>query len=479
MAAAPLPPQQQQQQQKPQQKQPAPLPKQPPKKDTEYELLVKDNQELELLGQGTYGCAFYPEINCKTHHIHPATSRKYLSKIQYEDESLKRELKIGARIAKMFPNYRYYYAPIVESCPVQLSELKQNKIKQCQVLTKYSGNKKRIVSSKIPFVGKSTLNKYFNSLFQLKKNHCKIDSRHHHCRTATVTYLKKLVNTYLYLIGSFQKLNADIGVVHLDVKGDNIMYDTKNDMPILIDFGLSFCIEWLQLPKYLEFPYAFGVQSFSYSPWCIEVSLLTYLARQVRRPDSSYRNAHGGYLDEQLFTKTPISEEWLQTYQAYCRDFVKSNLKKEDTFSDAERQKLTTDLQTWITNLARKSKTLDALWTALLQTYKTWDLYAVAMMYLDEMIDTGLTTTSSSTTNTAEPIREFTLQLKRMILSVPTDRPGPQKLIQDARAIFSKMSKSNYDQVSAAANPLVKNNNIIAEHKAKRAVQMETPLIMG
>lgn len=292
--------------------------------------MVKDNQELELLGQGTYGCAFYPEINCKTHHIHPGTSRNYLSKIQYEDESLKRELKIGARIAKMFPNYRYYYAPIVESCPVQLSELKQNKIKQCQVLTKYSNNddKKRIVSSKIPFVGKSTLNKYFNSLFQHKKKQCKIDTRHHHCRAATVTYLKKMVNTYLYLIGSFQKLNADIGVVHLDVKGDNIMYDTKNDIPILIDFGLSFCIEWLQLPKYLEFPYAFGVQSFSYSPWCIEVSLLTYLARQVRRTDSSYRNAHGGYLDEQIFLKTPISEEWLQTYQTYCRDFVKSNLKK-------------------------------------------------------------------------------------------------------------------------------------------------------
>lgn len=458
MEAAPLP----QQQQKP-----------PPKKDTEYELLVKDNQELELLGQGTYGCAFYPEISCKTHHIQPATSRKYLSKIQYEDESLKRELKIGARIAKMFPNYRYYYAPIVESCPVQLSELKQNKIKQCQVLTKYSNNKKRIVSSKIPFVGKWTLNKYFNSLFQNKKTQCRIDSRHHRCRSATVTYLKKLVNAYLYLIGSFQKLNADIGVVHLDVKGDNIMYDTKNDIPILIDFGLSFCIEWLQLPKYLEFPYAFGVQSFSYSPWCIEVSLLTYLARQVKRPDPLYKNAHGGYLDEQIFLKTPISEEWLQTYQAYCRDFVESNLKEgNNDFSAEEIQKLTTDLQTWIVDLVKKSKTLDVLWTALLQTYKTWDVYAVSKMYLNEMIDTGLTSASA-----ASPIREFTAQLKRVILSLPSERPPPSKLLQDTRAIFTKMSKSSYGQVAAASNPLVKKPNVMIEQKAKRAVQMETPLI--
>jgi len=201
------------------------------------------------------------------------------------------------------------------------------------------------------------------------------------------------------------------------------------------------------------------------------VSLLTYLARQVRRPDSSYRNAHGGYLDEQIFLKTPISEAWLQTYQAYCRDFVTSNLKKEDTFSDAERQKLTTDLHTWITDLATKSKTLDVLWTALLQTYKTWDLYAVAMMYLDEMIDTGLTTSSA----TSDPIREFTAQLKRVILSVPTERPTPQKMMQDARAVFSRMSKSNYDQVAAAANPLVKNNNAIIEHKAKRPLKLERP----
>lgn len=269
----------------------------------EVELLMADNRQLQLLGQGTYGCAFYPEINCKTHHIARKNSRNYLSKIQFQDESLQREMDIGQRIVKRVPNYRYFYAPIVESCPVQLAHLRQNKIKQCNVLTKATLSNRPIMSSKVPYLGKLTLEKYFNSLFQ--NQYCGRLRSSTQCVNMTVTYIKKLVNSYLYLIQSFQKLNTDVGVVHLDVKADNIMYDTKHHLPILIDFGMSYCVDWLQLPAYLSFKYPFGVQSFSYSPWCIEVSLLTHLARYLR-PQQPHTNSHGGYVDEaRLKTQTP------------------------------------------------------------------------------------------------------------------------------------------------------------------------------
>ena len=413
--------------------------------EEEMELLMTDNQQLQLLGQGTYGCAFYPEINCKTHHI-TQSSRNYLSKIHFQDDSSKREMDIGQRIVKRVPNYRYFFAPIVESCPVQLASLRQNKIKQCNVLTNATLSNRQIMSSKVPYLGKLTLDKYFNSLFQ--NQYCGRLRSNTRCVNMTVTYIKKLINSYLYLITSFQKLNADVGVVHLDVKSDNIMYDTKHHLPILIDFGMSYCIDWLQLPAYLSFKYPFGVQSFSYSPWCLEVCLLTHLARHGR-PKHQTMNSHGGYIDEALL-KTITPPELLETYSSLCADFVKSNINHH-VFTEAERQTLQSNLQNWIVRLGQ-NKTLESLWTSLLTSHRTWDLYAVAMMYLYEMEDSGLLNLypSGSTELQATPVRQFLNQLKRVILAVPDQRPNGKQMFQDARALFAKMTLTNYQQITSS-----------------------------
>lgn len=429
----------------------------------EYELLMTDNQQLQLLGQGTYGCAFYPEINCKTHHIaQSSSSRNYLSKIQFQDDSLQREIDIGQRIVKRVSNYRYFYAPIIESCPVQLAHLRQNKIKQCNVLTKASLSNRPIVSSKVPYLGKLTLDKYFNTLFQ--NQYCeKSRSNTTQCIHMTVTYVKKLINSYIYLIQSFQKLNNEVGVVHLDVKSDNIMYDAKHHLPILIDFGMSYCIDWLQLPAYLSFPYPFGVKSFSYSPWCIEVSLLTHLARYLRpTTTTTIKNRHGGYVDETLL-KTVTPPELIESYQTLCKEFVHNNLYSRQVFTDVERQTMESQLQTWIVRLAQ-NKTIESLWTSLLSSYRTWDLYAVAMMYIYEMKDSGLLTLQST-----ESVRQFLNQLKHVILTLPHERPAAKQMFQDARSLFSKMTQNNYQQLVTAK---IKQQKIAAVmKKAKRAVE--------
>jgi|LauGreDrversion4_1035100.scaffolds.fasta_scaffold85311_1 hypothetical protein len=426
--------------------QPQPLLKQkrnPP--PTELELLTQDNQELELLGQGTYGCAFYPEITCQTHHI-SKTSRNFLSKIQLDDDSLQREIQVGKRIVQKLPTYRAFFAPVTESCPVQLSRLRQDKIQQCDVLKKQQS--KRIVSSKIPFVSKVTLGEYF-SLTKKKSS-------------STVEYVKKLINTYLYLLKSFNVLNTQLGIVHLDVKNDNIM--SKNGRPILIDFGLSYCIDWLQYPKYLEFKYPFGIQSYSYSPWCIEICFLTEVARHVRGgvvPGA--KNQHGGYADEATF-QSPVPSSLLDSFKTHAQDFVDHNFPA-NLFSDAERKLYLTQLQAWIDALPQKS--VSALWTAILSSYNTWDLYAVAMTYLEELSHSGLLRenrvelshsgllrSDDEQQTTFSPIRAFIRQLKTTLLAMPGKRPLAMQLFQDARAIFAKMSSSNYKTIQQTAlNP--------------------------
>lgn len=407
---------------------------------TELELLTQDNQELELLGQGTYGCAFYPEITCQTHHI-SKTTRNFLSKIQLDDVSLQREIQVGKRIVQSLPTYRAFFAPVTESCPVQLSRLRQDKIQQCDVLKKQQSKYgQRIVSSKIPFVSKVTLGEYF-SLTKKKSS-------------STVEYVKKVINTYLYLLKSFNVLNTQLGIVHLDVKNDNIM--SKNGRPILIDFGLSYCIDWLQYPKYLEFKYPFGIQSYSYSPWCIEICFLTEVARHVRGGGGGgvpgAKNQRGGYADEATF-QSPVPPSLLDSFKTHAQDFVTHNFAAS-LFSDAERTLYLTQLQAWIDALPQK--TVSALWTAILSSYKTWDLYAVSMTYLEEMSHSGLLRSDDERQQqtTSFPIRAFISQLKTTLLAMPGKRPSAMQLFQDAQAIFAKMSSSNYKTIQQTAlNP--------------------------
>jgi hypothetical protein len=399
--------------------------------DDDFELLTRDNQQLQLLGQGGYGCAFYPEINCKTHHIEPQ-SRHYLSKIQYQDESLVRELLLGKMIVQKMPKlYRYYFAPIVESCPVSLSQLKQDKIRQCEVLSSSNSasNSKPIVSSKIPYVGKMTLLKYFDSLFQPEK--CR---RSNQCQNVAQFYLKQLLSTYRYLITSFDKLNRTVGVVHLDVKNDNIMYDSKNAVPIVIDFGMGYPVAALVLPAYLKFPYPFGIQSFSYSPWCIEVSMLTRVARDLRR-DGSTKNQHGGYVDEALL-KTIVPESQIAEYQIECGNFVQNNLSRS-VFTDADRARVRTQFQDWIAVQARQ-KTFQSLWTALVKTHPTWDLYSLAFMYLRELESSGIL----EQPNHSEVINQFLALLKDVVLSTPGQRPGARDMFLAVKTLLQNSKNS-------------------------------------
>ena len=59
--------------------------------------------------------------------------------------------------------------------------------------------------------------------------------------------IKKIKHTYSYLLFSLQKLNSN-GIVHNDIKENNIMIDDNTNNPILIDFNLSFLMENISNP---------------------------------------------------------------------------------------------------------------------------------------------------------------------------------------------------------------------------------------
>ena len=250
---------------------------------------IKPNKkEIILLEQGTYGCIFKPEISCKKanpkksiHSIH----QKYVSKIQLEKDA-NRELEIGKIIQKI-PSYRYYFAPILDTCPVNVSTIDQTQIEKCNLITRESKLSKqppKFISSKIQYLGKTTIGDY---LFQLAKN--------------PRQYIEKILDTHLYLLDALSRLDES-KITHLDIKGNNIMYNETNDLPIIIDFGMAIKdVEGLDKSEYKsKFPTVFE----EYFPWCIDIIIMSYIAknRATHHKNSNSNNNNNNNNNKTIIT---------------------------------------------------------------------------------------------------------------------------------------------------------------------------------
>ena len=66
----------------------------------------------KLLSQGSFGCVYYPSLNCQGKS---EVSKEYLSKLQKKDFNSENEKNIGKKIIANIPNYKKHFVPIL-SC---------------------------------------------------------------------------------------------------------------------------------------------------------------------------------------------------------------------------------------------------------------------------------------------------------------------------------------------------------------------------
>lgn len=198
--------------------------------DEDIQYCMKGGKKIS---EGGYGCVYYPEIQCSG-ETKSVENSKYISKIQKESSASRTEEYIGS-VIKTIPNYTFYYAPIVSSCPIELSKLKQGDVKECDIFKKYGIHKKYILQ-KVPYIkGQSFLEFFFS-----KKNLNTSGNPNHNKNKEALLFL---FDSFPYLIQSLKQMN-EIGVIHYDLKKENVLFDIHRNIPIVIDFGLS-----LFLPK--------------------------------------------------------------------------------------------------------------------------------------------------------------------------------------------------------------------------------------
>lgn len=163
----------------------------------------------EFLGDGTYGCVFYPTIPCASGR----KSKKGVSKVFDDPDSFRKEYIETKQVKKIDPEGAFTN-PVVSKCAVKRADIEKSDREKCA------------------WIDDAKENSQFHQLVYQDKG---IDFD---------KYLRKKTYTLTEVIqhlANYAKAVALLGrnkYTHLDIKGPNMLI-TDSNKAILIDFGMS------------------------------------------------------------------------------------------------------------------------------------------------------------------------------------------------------------------------------------------------
>ena len=182
----------------------------------------------KLLGQGSYGCVYYPGIDCKANYN---KNSKYVTKIQESDNASKNEIYISKIIRKNIKDYDKYFIVIVKHCKISVNKLhdkQSNLFNQCEFLENtnylFYRNTNSIYLTYSRYLQGSEFLLYYNQYYNKR-----------------FEYLD-----YVGIIENYRRLNYSCNllssnkIVHNDMHSSNLMIKKSNNNIYIIDFGLAY-----------------------------------------------------------------------------------------------------------------------------------------------------------------------------------------------------------------------------------------------
>jgi len=357
----------------------------------------------EFLAKGTYGCVFYPSINACSGKIEDdIDSDHYITKIQSYRPNEDDEIIIGQTIQTL-PLYDHYFAPVVKSCKINTVNMDYNLVKTCATLQNELGElntTSAYVSNKVRYVGKHHISKYLQKL----------------TKTPQKLY-SKLINTHLHLLDALQVLDSE-HIVHFDIKPQNVLYDEIQDIPIIIDFGLSRAIAPLLSPEFSLIQneklmrHTF-VSYDTYDYWCIDIYILSNIG------STTYLKPY------QVVTAGQI--------KALLRGFITPNFLA--ILSGEEVNQFKNRIAKYFLPFIEQNQTWIDVFRVLIQNYAKWDNYSAAMTYLYSYLKAKPDTRKSSSREPVE-IQQYVSLLKNIVIAMPDERPLAEETQKDIREII-------------------------------------------
>ena len=310
-----------------------------PNKPYEKDRKKEKEKETKLISQGSFGCIFYPAIECDGSI---SKNKKYASKLVKNNKTDMNEYLIGKMI-KNIKLYEYYYAPVINMCSINLAKIDKRERDMCKIIrAKNSGNSSFVDSNnsyaimKIPFIENISVIDYFTQVNMDKKE--------------ILTYI---LYSYDYLMQNIKTLNEN-GIIHFDLKISNMLIEKSKKIPIIIDFGLSIPVSDIRPETYKKYFYAYSPK---YYIWCIDIHIICYLVKV-----------------NPVLTKDALED--------LITEYVENNIGLK-IFSDTFMQRFKDTAMDYYTKLIiNTGASRDEIIKKLLKYINTWDSYSLSVMFL-------------------------------------------------------------------------------------------------
>ena len=364
---------------------------------------------IDLINQGSYGCIFRPGINCKGK---PIKNKKYITKVQKSATTSRKEAKIG-KIIKTIANYDDYFAPILKTCEISMARMTDDKVKRCDFI---EDDGKTYETNKLRYVGKNTLAKHILNVTE----------------ESPKRLFRVLLDTHKNILVGFNKLSS-VGIVHFDVKENNIMIEDTTGNPIIIDFGLSSEIKTLNTNKYRDVFFVYGPD---YSPWCIDICMLTYMANELENqvmPPGMLGFVGFEEQKTQTWLDGMVTKEKLTIV---INDFITKNTAMVELVNAPQRTAYKTMLHKYFNKFI--GKTWKELADTLEKNVSSWDCYAVSVMYSYIIRDLEL----NKVDVTVPSWTSYRKILEDTILASPDKRPSSNEMIVNIEKLFKNVSSN-------------------------------------
>jgi len=363
------------------------------------------NTQPKLIGKGAFGCVYKPQVNCSFKINSTQTFRdtyiKYISKIQVltkdqnYDKSSDHETDFG-KIIQTIPNYYMYFSPILESCPININVLSLEEITKCSIFDKTEEN---YINSKIQYIEGTSMSVYFNQFIKTNKEgfHSFGDSSKNKISMLTppllpLNFVKKFIQSYQHLIKAINLLQRGPDIIHYDLKDNNIIFDIKRGIPIIIDFGLSFNKKALfefEHPKMLK--EIFYVYYDAYSPWCIDIVLLSYISQNILKAGIQTNEKPDDLIKENYENGIVNVNELKNVVDTFINKNDILNWLDELNTKIVEKGIITKIKNQWYFYIESfEGKSWKDFIIDLRERYVVWDIYAISICFLTYIRDLNI-----------------------------------------------------------------------------------------
>jgi hypothetical protein len=312
----------------------------------------------------------------------------------------------------MIPQYGNYYAPILNSCSANPEDIIQEERDYCHLFA--SGKYDHFATSRMRYVGDDTLVTYLDQKAliglsdDLKKE------------------IKGVYETHIHLLKALSKLlDARDPIVHYDLKDSNVVYDDTNNVPIIIDFGMSFTKS--QLFSALGHPEKLHRFFWNYQAkednsvdinWPIEVEVLSYI--------NKYRYK---VLDQDILSSD------IEELKSVIHRFIKKDL----TYNQIDTINFQSQMKHYLSSY--KSKKWRNLTEDLMNTWNTWDNYGIAFTYYKYLQTNPFLGRKALKFTDNEFIIKYTELIEKMVFATPeTRRLSPKETMHMLSEIWKSYS---------------------------------------